>query len=321
MSLIEQFIERAKKAPRRVVLPEGDDERIIKAASKLAAAGIAKPIIIGKDDAVRALAKDTPLDGIRILDPEVATGDVERYAAAYAKARNVKEGMAARLVKRDLLFGAMMVSEGDADAMVAGVTKPTAQVISAAALAVGFAEGITQASSYFLMVLPDGQVLVYADCAVVIAPSPADLAGIGVETARNTARLLGVTPKVAFLGASNRTQEGRGNAARIREAVAAAKKMAPEIAIDGEMDVYTALGGPGGGSLPGSPVAGAANVLVFPHLEGGNIGYKLTQYLAGAKAIGPIMQGFRKPINDLSRGASVDDIVAVCAIASLQCVD
>lgn len=321
MGLIEDFIERAKKKPRRVVLPEGDDERIVRAASRVAAQGIAKPILLGREDAIRQLVPDAPLDGVRIIDPENAP-ELQRYVASYAATRGVKEGMAVRLVKRDLLFGGMMVSEGDADAMVAGVTRPTAQVISAAALAVGFAEGIKQASSYFVMVLPTGKVLVFADCAVVIDPSAEDLAGMAVVTARNARTLLGIEPKVALLGSSRRNGEGTGNAARIREAVRIARAMAPEIPIDGELDVYTAIDPHLGRRLvPDSPLGGEANVLVFPHLEAGNIGYKLVQYLAGAKAIGPIMQGFKKPINDLSRGASVDDVVAVCAIAALQCVD
>lgn len=321
MSLIEQFIERAKKSPRRIVLPEGNDERIVQAAQRLVAEGIAKPILIGKEEEIRPLAGGGSLDGIEIVDP-ATSGSMDKYIASYAAARGVTEGMAKRLVKRDLYFAGMMVREGDADAMVAGVAKATAQVISAAALTVGFDEGISQASSFFLMVMPgaDERVLVFADCAVVVDPGARELAEIAVATARNAKKLLDFEPRVGMLSFSTMGSASHARVDKVREAAGIAKEMAPDIAVDGEMQADAAIVEMvGKKKAPDSPIAGQANVLVFPDLDSGNIAYKLVQRLAGAAAIGPIMQGFAKPVNDLSRGASVDDVVAVSAIAALQC--
>ncbi|MBX3727662.1 MAG: phosphate acetyltransferase [Candidatus Sumerlaeia bacterium] len=319
MSLIEQFIQRAKQAPKRVVLPEGDDERMIQAAVRLVAEGIAKPIVLGAEEEVRALAGGASLAGVTIVDP-AKDSRIGAYSAAYAKNRGVAEGLAGRMVKRPLYFGGMMVAEGDADAMVAGVAKATAQVISAAALTVGFSEGVSQASSYFVMVLPDGKVLVFADCAVVVDPNARELAEIAVTTARNAKKLLDVEPRVAMLSFSTKGSAQHAHVDKVREATAIAKEMAPEILLDGEFQVDSAIvERVAKKKCPDSTVGGTANVLVFPDLDSGNMGYKLTQYLGNAKAIGPIMQGFAKPVNDLSRGASVDDIIAVTAIASLQC--
>lgn len=320
MGLIEGFIERAKKNPKRIVLPEGDDERMVQAAVRLAVDGIAKPLVVGAQEEVAKLAGGSVPAGVTVVDPK-AGGDAERYAAAYARNRGVSEGVARRLVRRNLMFGGMMLAEGDADAMVAGVANATAQVISAAALCVGFEEGISQASSFFLMVLPgaDEKVLVFADSAVVIDPNARELAEIAVTTAQNARKLLAIEPRVAMLSFSTAGSAAHARVDKVREATAIARQMAPALAVDGEMQADSAIvERVAKKKFPGSPVAGSANVLVFPDLDSGNIGYKLVQYLGGAKAIGPIMQGFRKPVNDLSRGASVDDIVAVCAIASLQ---
>ncbi len=321
MELIDQFIARAKQTPVRVVLPEGDDERVVQAAARLSAEGIARPVVLGNSHAVLDLAGDHPLRGVTIVDPETSP-EMPRYCQAYAERRTgVTPGVARRLMRRPLYFGAMVVSEGDADALVAGVSRPTAQVISAGALAIGYAEGVSQASSFFIMALPGPpeQVLVYADAAVAVDPSPSELAEIAVVTARNAQILLGIQPKVALLSFSTHGSAAHKKAKKVREAVDLARKMAPDLLIDGELQADAALS-PRVAQLkcPDSPLMGEANVLIFPDLDSDNIAYKLTQYLAGARAIGPIMQGFRRPINDLSRGASVDDIVAVSAIAALQ---
>ena len=321
MSLTEQFIKKAKRTPRRVVLPEGDDERIVHAAIHMSAEGIAHPIVVGDQDAVSTLAGGRSLEGVTVVHPQTSP-EFDRYCAAYAERRDgITVRTAGRLLRRPVMFSAMMVAEGDADAMVAGVTKPTAQVISAGALAIGYSEGVTQASSFFLMVIPGPpeQVLVYADAAVAVDPSAQDLAGIAVVTARNARKLLGIEPKVALLSFSTHGSAAHERVDKVREAVRLAREMAPDMCIDGELQADAAISERvAQKKCPDSPLGGQANVLIFPDLDSGNIAYKLTQYLAGAQAIGPIMQGFRRPINDLSRGATVDDIVAVSAIAALQ---
>ncbi len=321
MSLVERFIERARQAPARVVLPEGDDERIVQAACRLATEGIAYPIAIGNPEGVRDLAGEGSIDGVTVVDP-VASPDMERYRSAYASRREgVTEQTASRLLRRPLFFGAMMVAEGDADAMVAGVTKATAQVISAGALAIGYAAGVTQPSSFFLMAWdgPPERVLVFADAAVAVDPTSKELAQIAVATARNAQKLLRVESRVAMLSFSTHGSAAHDRVTKVQEATRLAREMAPDLAIDGELQADSALSDRVAAvKCPDSSVAGHANVLIFPDLDSGNIAYKLTQYLADAQAVGPIMQGFRKPINDLSRGASVGDIMAVCAISGLQ---
>ncbi len=321
MSLIEQFIERAKKDPKRIVLPEGQDAQIVRAASRLAQEGIASPLVLGQQDAVAALAGDASLEGVQVVDP-ADQQVLERYAAAYSSRRDSVTGnMARRVVKRPLLFGAMMVAEGDADGMVAGISRPTAQVISAASLAIGYADGISAASSFFIMVLPGDaeKVLVFADAAVAVDPTSAELAEIAVVTARNARALLQFEPRVALLSFSTRGSASHPRVDKVREAVGIARQLDPQLCVDGELQVDAAIvPRVAAKKAADSPLEGNANVLIFADLDVGNVAYKLTQYLANAQAIGPIMQGFRLPVNDLSRGASADDIVGVAAIAALQ---
>lgn len=294
---------------------------MVQAACRLASEGIARPILLGKEKDITALAGGKRVDGVELVDP-AAPAALERYGSIYASRREgVSEKMALRLVKRPLMFAAMMVSEGDGDGMVAGISRPTAQVISAATLAVGYQEGISQASSFFIMVLPGPpeRVLVYADSAVVVDPSAAALAEIAVLTARNARTLLEIEPKVAMLSFSTHGSAAHERVDKVRDAVELARQMNPELLVDGELQVDSAISPRvAEKKCPDSPLKGEANVLIFPDLDAANIAYKLTQYLAGAQAIGPVMQGFRKPVNDLSRGASVDDIVGVAAIAALQ---
>lgn len=321
MGWIERFCERARPLDRRIVLPEGGDEAVAAAAGRLAAEGIARPVLLGGRQDLAPFFGGVCPEGVDVVDPADAD-TMQSFATAYAARRDgVSQGIARRLMRKPLFFGAMMVAEGHADAMVAGASHSTAQVISAASLCVGFAEGVTRASSFFLMVLPGPpeRVLVYADAAVVVEPDVEELARIAVLSARNAAALLAIEPQVALLSYSTHGSANHARVDKVRQATALARQLAPDLVIDGELQADSALSPRvAAKKCADSPVAGNANALVFPNLDAGNIAYKLTQYLAGARAIGPIMQGLRKPVNDLSRGATADEIVGTCAIAALQ---
>jgi phosphate acetyltransferase len=260
------------------------------------------------------------LAGLQAIDPAVSP-QVEAYASAYARRRNVEDNVARRLVRKPLVYGGMMLAQGDADVMVAGALNATATVIQAAAVTVGYAPGIQTASSFFLMILPShgGRTnvpLIYADCAVNVQPTAEQLADIALTTEATAAQLLDGPPRVALLSFSTTGSAAHPDAEKVRRALALVRQRRPAACIDGEFQADTALCARVAAKKlkRSSAVAGDANVLIFPNLDAGNIAYKLTQYLAGAQAIGPILQGFAKPVSDLSRGASADDIVATAAI-------
>ena len=324
--LISQFMAAAKGRGHTVVLPEGSDPRVAAAARRIADEQIAEPIVLGAPEEIEQAAVEAgvALGGVRKINPAEAD-QLAGYTAAYAAERGLKESVAKRMVVRPVVFGGMMVRQGDADTMVAGVRTATANVIQAGALTVGYAPGITTASSFFLMIMPEfrgrkGQPLVFADCAVNIAPTAEQLADIALASATSAAKLLDEPPRVAMLSFSTQGSAAHEHVDLVTRALEIIRRRAPDAPIDGEFQADAAL-------MPQvaakkikrpSDVAGKANVLIFPDLNAGNISYKLTQYLAGARAIGPFLQGFAKPISDLSRGASVEDIIATVAVCLAQ---
>lgn len=318
MRLKEQFFEKAKLASKKIVFPEGTDERIQASADVLKKEGIATPILVGNQKEINLLASQKGIDisGIEVIDP-LTYPDLPELVNQYSETRKVKHGVAERLLKKELVFGGMLLAAGKVDGMVAGAASTTASVIQASALTVGYTSDISTPSSFFIMEFPDGRVLFYADCAVNIDPSARQLAEIAVSTSLSFRKIMGQQPKTAMLSFSTKGSASHPFVDKVQQAVSIAKEMADrDMLIDGEFQADTALVDAVAKKKikEPSPVAGKANVLIFPDLNAGNIAYKLTQYLAGASAFGPILQGFAKPVSDLSRGAKVEDIVVITAI-------
>jgi len=322
IELLKNIKEKAGRRKKTVVLPESHDERVLKAAEKLTAENVASVITIGNENKIREDAQKlgVNLQGVRIIDPEKSDklSDFANIFYNMRKHKGVTIEQARDILKRDIFFGAMMVKENMADGFVAGSTASTADVMRAAIQCVGMPEGISIVSSFFLMIFPE-KVYSFGDCAVVPNPDAIQLADIAVTTADNHRKLTGEEPYVAMLSFSTKGSAKHELIDKVLEATKIAKEKRPDLNIDGELQFDAAIvDSIGKKKAPGSDVAGRANVLIFPDLQAGNIGYKIAQRLGKAEAVGPVVQGLKKPLFDLSRGCSVDDIANTAAIAILM---
>lgn len=320
---LETFITTAKANPKRIVFPEGDDSRILQAAQQLADEGMAHPILLGDRVRLEPLAKELKLslEGLEIINPD-SSDSLDAYAEIYLLDRPKTSPQAARrFVQKPLQYAGMMVKSGDADAMIAGVATPTARVVKAGLMTIGLAQDIATPSSFFLMILPEFQgqkdkTFIYADCALNVEPTAEQLADIALASAMSAQHLLDEEPRVAMLSFSTLGSAKHALADKVIEATHLAKMRDSTLRLEGELQFDTAVSSiVAAKKAPDAlSVAGQANVFIFPDLNSGNIAYKITQYLGGARAIGPFLQGFAKPISDLSRGASVEDIVTTTAV-------
>ncbi len=329
MDLLAEFKEKAKANKRRIVLPEGNELRTLKGAAQAAEEGLAEPILLGDAAEIRDLAakEGISLDGLTIIDI-ASSADLPAFAEQFYELRKHK-GMtpekAAQTVRNPLYYGNMMLMQGKADGLLAGADNTTGNVLRAALQTVKTKPGIKTVSGAFVMLLPnqtygDNGVFIFGDCAVNPNPDSQQLADITISCAETKRNLIGGEANVAMLSFSTKGSAKHENVDKVTEALALVKEKQPALSVDGELQLDAAIEpSVAAKKAPDSTVAGHANVLVFPDLQAGNIGYKLVQRFAGATAIGPILQGMAKPVNDLSRGCSVQDVVDMIAITALQC--
>lgn len=331
MSLLDEIKSKAASLKKTIVLCEGEDKRVVEAAAQITKEGIAKIVLIGNEAECKKVAPHVDLKGVTLIDP-LTSDKTEKYASLLYEARKAKgmtEEQAKEQAKDRTMFGALMLKAGDVDGYVSGACHSTANTLRPGLQVVKTAPGINTVSSCFIMIAPEKHeynpdgVAVFADCAINIEPTAEQLADIAVTSAKTAKAIAGIEPRVAMLSFSTK---GSGNddkftqtVPKVQKATELAKLAAPDLALDGEFQFDAAVA-PEVGQLkaPGSKVAGHANVFVFPNINAGNIGYKIAQRFGGYMAIGPVCQGFAKPLNDLSRGCNVEDIVATVAVTALQ---
>ena len=328
MAIIDVLKEKAKADKKTIVLPESEDRRTYEAAAKILKEGIANIVLVGTDEDVKKHGEGLDLTGIQVVDP--ATSDktaayIDKLVELRSKKGMTQEQAKEILLNQYLYYGVMMVKMGDADGMVSGACHSTADTLRPCLQILKTKPGTKLVSAFFLMEVPNCEfgengTFVFADCGLNQDPNPEELAAIAASSAESFRSLVGAEPKVAFLSHSTKGSAKHALVDKVVEATKIAREQNPDLKLDGEMQLDAAIvPSVGEAKAPGSEVAGHANVLIFPNLDAGNIGYKLVQRLAKAEAYGPVTQGIAAPVNDLSRGCSADDIVGAVAITAVQC--